>query len=145
MEGERKWRYAFWSFSNLYPSLSSLPPSLPPSLPTIPVKAAAACLPGLSFLAYSASDIYSMYVGEAEAAVRRAFALARQVGREGGGEEGKKGGREGVPFALFSGSGVYSMYVGEAEGAVRRAFALARQVRREGEREGGREEGQIAV
>lgn len=43
------------------------------------VKAAAASLPGLSFLPFSASDIYSVYVGEAEAAVRRAFALARQA------------------------------------------------------------------
>lgn len=32
-----------------------------------------------SFLSLSAGDVYSAYVGDAEAAVRRAFALARQV------------------------------------------------------------------
>jgi hypothetical protein len=53
-------------------------------------------VPGLSFLSYAASDIYSMYLGEAEAAVRGAFALARQVGRREGGKEGRKeGGKEG--------------------------------------------------
>ncbi|EKU22043.1 aaa family atpase [Nannochloropsis gaditana CCMP526] len=51
----------------------------PGSGKTCLVKAAAASVPGLSFLSYAASDIYSMYLGEAEAAVRGAFALARQA------------------------------------------------------------------
>jgi SpoVK/Ycf46/Vps4 family AAA+-type ATPase len=44
------------------------------------VKAAVSSCPGVAFLSLSGGDVYSCYVGEAEAAVRRAFALARQVG-----------------------------------------------------------------
>jgi hypothetical protein len=43
------------------------------------VKAAVAASKGASFLSLSSGDVYSPYVGDAEAAVRRAFATARQV------------------------------------------------------------------
>lgn len=43
------------------------------------MKAAVAASKGASFLSLSSGDVYSPYVGDAEAAVRRAFATARQV------------------------------------------------------------------
>jgi len=58
----------------------SIPALRPSPCGVSSVRAAVSASGVASFLSLSAGDVYSSYVGEAEAAVRRSFALARQVG-----------------------------------------------------------------